>query len=146
MTWCRVLTLMLVPCIMAGCAQQSSHAPPAASASERTTPPEPTNGTKPAPTMIVVPGPENTGVAPDSLSPKPGDYIYVEELPEAITRAPLHYPDEARKHGIQGTVMGQCLILRDGTVGDVRIVKSVPGLDEAAAACLRQWRRPAPPR
>ena len=27
----------------------------------------------------------------------------------------------------------------DGTVGDVRVDVSVPGLDEAAKACLRQW-------
>jgi protein TonB len=79
-------------------------------------------------------------IAPDSSLPRFGDYVYVEELPEAITRVPPSYPDEARKHGIQGTVMGQCLVLRDGTVGDVRIVKSIPGLDEAAMACLRQWR------
>ena len=36
--------------------------------------------------------------------------------------------------------MVQALVLRDGTVGDTRIVKSIPGLDEAAAAAVGQWR------
>ena len=31
-------------------------------------------------------------------------------------------------------------MLRDGTVADVRIVKSIPPLDSAAAAAVRQWR------
>ena len=140
MTFCRTLILLLASCSIAGCAQQARQTPPAGSASERTTLPEPTNSAKPAPTLIVAPGPEQIGVVPDSSLPKFGDYVYVEELPEALTRVPPIYPDEARRNGIQGTVMGQCLVLRDGPVGDVRIVKSVPGLDEAAVACLRQWR------
>jgi len=50
------------------------------------------------------------------------------------------YPEEAKRAGVEGTVMLQALVLEDGTVGDCRIVQSVPGLDEAAVAAVRQWR------
>jgi protein TonB len=75
----------------------------------------------------------------DSL-PKFGDYVYVEELPEAMTKAFPAYPDEARKNGIDGLVMVQALVGTDGRVKDVKVVKSIPMLDEAALACVRQWR------
>ena len=84
----------------------------------------------------------NIVVAPPNSSERPkfGEYVYVDELPEAITKVPRAYPDEARRAGIEGTVMVQCLVLEDGSVGDTRVVKSVPELDEAAVACVRQWR------
>ncbi|TMQ48375.1 MAG: energy transducer TonB [Candidatus Eisenbacteria bacterium] len=84
----------------------------------------------------------NIVVAPPNSSERPkfGEYVYVDELPEAITKVPRAYPDEARRAGIEGTVMVQCLVLEDGSVGDTWVVKSVPELDEAAVACVRQWR------
>ncbi len=87
---------------------------------------------------------EETGsqivVAPseDEL-PKFGDYVYVEELPEAVTRIPPTYPDLAREAGVDGTVMVQALVGKDGKVKDVRVVKSIPMLDDAAKAAVRQW-------
>lgn len=63
-----------------------------------------------------------------------------EELPEAITKVPPSYPDEAREKKIQGTVMTQALVGVDGTVHDIKIIRSIPGLDEAAMAAVRQWR------
>jgi protein TonB len=75
-----------------------------------------------------------------TASPKPGDYVYVEELPEAITRVPPHYPDDARRAGIWGTVMVQALVGQDGRVKDTRIVKSIPELDAAAMEAVRQWK------
>jgi protein TonB len=71
--------------------------------------------------------------------PKFGDYVYVEELPEAITRVPPQYPDLAREAGVDGTVMVQALVGKDGKVKDVRVVKSIPMLDENAKAAVRQW-------
>ena len=140
MKFCRTLMFLLASCCIAGCAEQSRQTPPAVTATENPRVREPMQGAHPTPAASPDRSPVNIVVVPDSSLPKLGDYIYIEELPEAITRVPPSYPDEARKHGIQGTVMAQCLVLRDGTVGDVRIVNSVPGLDEAAAACLRQWR------
>jgi protein TonB len=96
--------------------------------------------------MTSTPGMAETGegqqivVAPaeDEL-PKFGDYVYVEELPEAITRVPPQYPDLAREAGVDGTVMVQALVGKDGKVKDVRVVKSIPMLDENAKAAVRQW-------
>jgi len=65
--------------------------------------------------------------------------VHVDELPVAITRVPPQYPDAARAAGTQGTVQLEALVKIDGTVGDVRVDVSVPGLDEAAKACVRQW-------
>ncbi|HEY3216681.1 MAG TPA: energy transducer TonB [Candidatus Eisenbacteria bacterium] len=90
---------------------------------------------KPAP--IVVAPPESG--APPGRRPEFGEYVYVEELPEVVTKVMPAYPEEAMA-GIEGTVQVQALVLEDGTVGDCRIVSSVPGLDEAAVAAVRRWR------
>jgi protein TonB len=71
--------------------------------------------------------------------PKFGDYVYVEELPEAITKVPPVYPDEARRAGVQGVVLVQALVRKDGTVGDVKVIQSIPLLDLAAIQAVRQW-------
>ena len=72
--------------------------------------------------------------------PKPGDFVYVTELPEAIEKVPPEYPPDARASGVQGTVTIQALVHADGTVGETLVAQSVPGLDLAAAACVLQWR------
>ncbi|HET7226392.1 MAG TPA: energy transducer TonB [Candidatus Eisenbacteria bacterium] len=71
--------------------------------------------------------------------PAYGDYVYVDELPEAILKVPPQYPQAARADGIQGTVIVQALVGRDGHVQDTRIAHSIPGLDEAALTCVRKW-------
>ncbi|MFI5370289.1 MAG: energy transducer TonB [Candidatus Eisenbacteria bacterium] len=87
---------------------------------------------------------EGPGPAPDSTN---GDrshaleeYVYVKQLPEAITKVPPVYPDDARRRRLHGTVMTQALVGMDGNVREVRIVRSVSGLDSAAVAAVRQWR------
>ncbi len=71
--------------------------------------------------------------------PKFGEYVYVEELPEAITKVAPQYPDLAREASVDGTVMVQALVGKDGKVKDTRVVKSIPMLDAAAIAAVRQW-------
>ena len=71
--------------------------------------------------------------------PKFGDYVYVEELPEAVTKVNPVYPDLAREAGVDGLVMVQALVGKDGKVKDVRVVKSIPMLDQAAESAVRQW-------
>ena len=85
-------------------------------------------------------GSQQIVVAPseDDL-PKFGEYVYYEELPEPITRVQPIYPDLAREAGVDGTVNVQALVGKDGKVRDVRVVKSIPMLDEAARAAVRQW-------
>ena len=85
------------------------------------------------PPVVVAPVP--AGATAQGQRPAFGEYVYVEELPEAITK--VRPADIA---GVEGTVLVQALVLEDGSVGDAKVVKSVPGLDEAAVAAVRQWR------
>jgi protein TonB len=79
-------------------------------------------------------------VAPDEDAlPKYGEYVYVEELPEAITKPSPEYPDLARSAGVDGTVLVQALVGKDGKVKDTKVVKSIPMLDEAAVKAVRMW-------
>lgn len=80
-------------------------------------------------------------VAPpsDDELPKFGEYVYVEELPEAVTRIPPVYPDLAREAGVDGTVLVQALVGKDGKVKDTKVVKSIPMLDNAAVSAVKQW-------
>ena len=73
-------------------------------------------------------------------NPKFGEYVYVEELPEAIERGAPDYPAAARSAGVDGTVLVQALVGRDGRVKDAMIIKSIPPLDEAARGCVLRWR------
>jgi len=86
-------------------------------------------------------GQDKIVVAPptDEELPKFGEYVYVEELPEAITKVTPTYPDIARDASVEGTVMVQALVGKDGRVKDTRVVKSVPMLDAAAVAAVKQW-------
>ena len=56
-----------------------------------------------------------------------------------LTKVAPDYPTDM-KPGVEATVVVQALVLENGTVGDVRVVQSVPMLDEAAIASVRQWR------
>jgi periplasmic protein TonB len=80
-------------------------------------------------------------VAPpsDDQLPQFGEYVYVEELPEAVTKVPPTYPDMAREANVDGTVLVQALVGKNGKVVDVKVVKSIPMLDQAAAEAVRKW-------
>lgn len=76
---------------------------------------------------------------PEDELPQFGQYVYVEELPEAVTRVAPQYPDIAREAGVDGTVLVQALVGKDGKVKDVRVQKSIPMLDASAIAAVKQW-------
>ncbi len=50
------------------------------------------------------------------------------------------YPQQAIAQGLRGIVIVEVVIDPRGAVSSVAIVRSVPGLDEAAIAAARQWR------
>jgi TonB family protein len=51
------------------------------------------------------------------------------------------YTDQARRANLVGEVVLEIVVKRDGTVGDVRILKRLgSGLDERAIQAVRQWR------
>jgi TonB family protein len=49
------------------------------------------------------------------------------------------YPPAAQAQGVRGIVILQVLIDEQGKVASVDVVRSIPGLDEAALAAVRQW-------
>jgi protein TonB len=60
--------------------------------------------------------------------------------PALITRVPPVYPDFAVSARIEGVVVLEATVGRDGRVEDVRILRSVPLLDQAARDAVLQWR------
>jgi len=65
--------------------------------------------------------------------------VYIDKLPEAISKVRPDFPEAARRSGVEGVVIIKALIGVDGLVKDAMIVQSVPLLDEAAMASVRQW-------
>jgi TonB family protein len=59
--------------------------------------------------------------------------------PKPIKKVDPVYPEEARKEGIQGVVILEGRIDESGRVTDVMVLRSVPGLDEAAMDAVKQW-------
>jgi protein TonB len=61
--------------------------------------------------------------------------------PGLIKRVEPVYPPAARATRLEGTVVLDAVILKDGSVSDVTVVKSAnPMFDKAAMDALRQWR------
>ena len=59
--------------------------------------------------------------------------------PKLINVVDPVYPEEARKQGIEGIVILSAKTDEDGKVIDAMVLRSVPGLDEAAIAAVKQW-------
>jgi len=59
--------------------------------------------------------------------------------PQRTRYVPPVYPAEAKAAGIEGNVKIDLTIGTDGRVSEARVVHSVPGLDAAALAAVRQW-------
>jgi protein TonB len=60
--------------------------------------------------------------------------------PTKIVHVAPTYPAIARAAGVGGVVIIETTIAEDGTVRDVRVLRSVPLLDQAAIDAVRQWR------
>ena len=63
--------------------------------------------------------------------------------PVVIEQVKPQYTADAMRAKVQGAVWLECIVLPDGTVGDVRIARSLDsrfGLDEEAIAAARRWR------
>ena len=60
--------------------------------------------------------------------------------PKVVHEVKPRYPPDAMSAKISGTVEVEATVGTDGTVTDVRMLRSIPGLDEAAMDAVRQWR------
>lgn len=99
-------------------------------------------------------GSANSGVLLGPVPPPPpppptaGDYPYptapvrvggnIKVPPKTKDVRPI-YPDSARAAGIQGVVIIEAVIDPAGKVGDARVLRSIPELDQAAVDAVRQW-------
>jgi protein TonB len=70
------------------------------------------------------------------------DLKQVSRPPAVLEQVVPRYPRQARSQGIEGLVLVRIIIGTDGRVEPehTRIIRSVPELDAAAMAAVRQWR------
>jgi protein TonB len=91
-------------------------------------------------------GAGNSGLvdtAPPPPPPAPPPIIHVGgnvRPPQKVTDAAPVYPQLARLAHVEGVVILEAVIGDDGAVRDVRVLRSIPLLDEAAEEAVRQWR------
>ncbi len=75
---------------------------------------------------------------------RPFDFVPWDDPPVPIGRINPVYPDFAKRAGVQGTVMLEVDVYKDGTVGNIKVLRSVQGgpggLDEAAINAVRNIR------
>jgi protein TonB len=62
------------------------------------------------------------------------------KAPTQISKVQPIYPAAAQAAGVQGVVILEAVIAADGGVTDVRVLRSLPMLDEAAVNAVKQWR------
>lgn len=69
---------------------------------------------------------------------RPGSGI---EPPRLLREVKASYSEEARQRNLQGEVVLEIVVRRDGGVGDVRVLQGLGyGLDQRAVDAVRQWR------
>ena len=73
-------------------------------------------------------------------APKPEalvEFVPYEQPPVIVGQLRPEYPDFAKKAKVQGTVVLEVDVYIDGRIGEIRVKRSVPGLDEAAIEAVR---------
>jgi TonB family protein len=69
---------------------------------------------------------------------RPGSGITAPSLVREVKPA---YTEDARRRGLEGAVELEIVVRRDGSVGEVRLLRGLGGgLDQRAADAVRQWR------
>ena len=92
---------------------------------------------------------ERASTAPDQLKPdeswpppgvfRPGIDV---TLPKQVKNVYPRFPPDAVQARVQGLVGMEAVVLPDGTVGEVRVVRSLDkryGVDDEAVKALKQW-------
>lgn len=78
---------------------------------------------------------------PDDLPKRDIEFVPYDIPPKVIGQISPDYPEASRKAGIQGTVVLEAEIFWDGSIGEIRVKRSVQagpgGLDEAAIKAVR---------
>jgi TonB family protein len=77
---------------------------------------------------------------------KPGERVYQKDepgltLPQVVHEAKPAYTADAQRAGVQGTVVLSVVVTTEGTVGDVKVTKSLQSeLDTEAIKAAKRWR------
>jgi len=66
-------------------------------------------------------------------------FFKVSKKPVVVVKTQPKYPELARRAGIEGQVVCEIVVGKDGKVKKARVVKSVPMLDEAALSAVKTW-------
>jgi protein TonB len=59
--------------------------------------------------------------------------------PKRVHREPI-YPETAKQARVEGTVVLELTVDREGNVSGIRVIQSVPPLDAAATEAVREWK------
>jgi TonB family protein len=84
------------------------------------------------PADLIAPSPIPGAVAPVRVGGR------VKE-PTKLKDAKPVYPDEAKRDRIQGIVILECTISTEGKVTDIKVLRGVPELIDAAVEAVKQW-------
>ena len=90
-----------------------------------------------------VPGGVVGGIAPPPPPPPPSAPVRVGgdiKEPKKIKHVPPVYPQIAQTAKVQGVVIIEAVIGKDGNVKDAKVLRSVALLDQAALDAVRQWK------
>jgi len=83
-------------------------------------------------------GRDSLVIASDDL-PSEGEFVYYEDPPQPVQRVQPAYPEMAREAQIQGRVVLHVLVGKDGRVKNVKVIRSVNYLDDAAKSAVMKW-------
>ena len=84
-------------------------------------------------------GKDSIYIAPSDDLPGEGEFVYYEDEPVAVTTVQPTYPEFARDAQIQGKVVLHVLVGKDGRVKNVKVIRGVTGLNEAAVDAIKRW-------
>ena len=82
------------------------------------------------------------GGLPDAPPPPPQQAVRVGgqiKEPKKLKNVSPSYPDIAKQARVQGVVILECTISPQGKVSDVKVLRGIPLLDQAAVDAVRQW-------
>jgi protein TonB len=104
-------------------------------------PPPPAPRAPDAPKITPKPVVQNNGL-PDAPPPPPQQAVRVGgqiKEPKKLKNVNPAYPDIAKQARVQGVVILECTISPQGKVSDVKVLRGIPLLDQAAIDAVKQW-------
>lgn len=78
--------------------------------------------------------------SPGSAADRPLEVTGNVQPPVLVSKVAPVYSKEARRAGVQGTVILRATIDAEGNVASVAVARSVPMLDDAAVKAVKQWK------